>query len=192
MSTTEEIARLKKGLKAAGDVPDPLKKNMLVLGIITEGLKRYHLRPILVGGRAVEFYTLGEYRTFDNDLVCAGVGELESLLEELGFKRIGRHWYFEPTDTAIEIPASHLSGDEKLVKRIKIGKYMVFIIGIEDLIIDRLNACVHWRSELDCDQAAALITTHFNEINWKYVRSRARRSDVKEKLGELVKKIERA
>ncbi|MDI6820413.1 MAG: hypothetical protein QMC89_05880 [Candidatus Hodarchaeaceae archaeon] len=117
MSVAGGIARLRKELEAAKNVPDPLKKNMLVLGIITKGMERHRLRPILVGGRAVEFYTLGEYRTFDNDLVCPGLKELKDLLKAFGFKRIGRHWYFEPTDTAIEIPASALSGDEKLVKR---------------------------------------------------------------------------
>lgn len=192
MSTAIETEQLKKELEAVRNVADPLKRNLLVLGVITKGLRKYRLRPILVGGRAVEFYTLGEYRTFDSDVVCAGTDELANLLTALGFKRIARHWYFEPTDTAIEIPASYISGDIKRVKRIKIGKYVVFIVGIEDLIIDRLNACVHWRSELDCDQAMTLIATHFNEIDWGYTRTRAKKAEVGEKLEELIKKIRKS
>ncbi len=188
MSAADQTRQLKKELETAAKVQDPLKRNLLVLGIITKGLGKYRPRPVLVGGRAVEFYTLGEYRTFDNDLVCRHLEELKILLKELGFERTGRHWYLEKTDTAIETPSTYLSGDEKLVKRVRIGKYVVSVIGIEDLVVDRLNACIHWRSELDCEQATALIATHFDEINWDYLRDRARKSGTKRKLEELVKK----
>lgn len=189
MSAAGGTEWLRKELEAAGKVQDPLKRNLLVLGIITKGLGKYRLRPVLVGGRAVEFYTLGEYRTFDNDLVCRRMEELKSLLKELGFKRTGRHWYLERTDTAIETPSTYLTGDERLVRRVRVGKYVVSVIGIEDLVVDRLNACVHWRSELDCEQAAALVATHSGDIDWKYLRARAGKEGVAAKLEEIVGRV---
>lgn len=50
--------------------------------------------------------------------------------------------------------------------------YVVFILGSEDQIVDRLNARVHWCSELDCDQAATLMAVHLEEIDGGCLRNR--------------------
>ncbi|MGB9849686.1 MAG: hypothetical protein ACPLSY_07660 [Moorellaceae bacterium] len=57
----------------------------------------------MVGGRALEFYTLGGYATKDIDLVVNGREHAKRVLEEMGFlRRPGeRHWYNEDLDLAI-------------------------------------------------------------------------------------------
>ncbi|MGQ9488908.1 MAG: hypothetical protein ACUVRT_13540 [Armatimonadota bacterium] len=50
-------------------------------------------------------------------------------------------------DIAIEIPDTDLAGDPERVVQIDLGEdLVVYCIGIEDLLIDRLNAAVRWRS----------------------------------------------
>jgi len=60
--------QLKKRLQALEQEKDPLKKSLLFLGILTEAIKSEGIKPVLVGGRALEFYTLGGYATKDIDV----------------------------------------------------------------------------------------------------------------------------
>ena len=47
------------------------------------------------------------------------------------------------------------------------------IIGLEDLIIDRLNACKHRKSEVDCEMTELLIARYGPEIDWAYLEKKA-------------------
>jgi hypothetical protein len=58
----------------------------------------------------------------------------------------------------VEVPASSLPGEESPVETVEFeAGLQCTIIGIEDLIIDRLNACKHWQSETDCEMVALLL-----------------------------------
>ena len=59
---------LKKLLKLEG-----WKRKMYFVGILTKALEKFKIRPVVVGGHALEFYTLGGYATGDIDLVCPGL-----------------------------------------------------------------------------------------------------------------------
>lgn len=48
---------------------DKIYRNIALTAVITEALKNINIRPIIVGGQAVEFYTAGGYSTMDVDLV---------------------------------------------------------------------------------------------------------------------------
>jgi hypothetical protein len=48
-------------LEKVKNIADPLKRRLFVLAVITAGLEPYHLRPVLIGGGAVEYYTFGGY-----------------------------------------------------------------------------------------------------------------------------------
>jgi hypothetical protein len=47
------------------------------------------------------------------------------------------------------------------------------IIGVEDLLIDRLNACKHWNSQIDCEMAELLIAHYSKELDWTYLKGKA-------------------
>lgn len=66
---------------------DPLKKALGVLAVLTAALKPLGIKPILVGGRALEFYTLGGYATKDLDLIINGREQAKAVLAEMGFLR---------------------------------------------------------------------------------------------------------
>ena len=45
-----------------------LELQLTVTGVISEAFKEFGVIPVVVGGSAVEFYTLGNYTTRDIDL----------------------------------------------------------------------------------------------------------------------------
>jgi hypothetical protein len=104
--------------------------------------------PVLVGGAAVELYTLGAYTTGDVDLVGSVPPSVARLLKDSGFERHGRHWLHEPAQIFVEFPGSVLDPEEKAL-RIELAGQEVRIISAEDLLIDRLGSWEYWRSSVD-------------------------------------------
>jgi hypothetical protein len=49
----------------------------------------------------------------------------------------------------------------------------VYVIGIEDIILDRLRACVHWTSSSDCEWGARLLLTHRTKLDLEYMTAKA-------------------
>lgn len=83
-----------KALSKAKSVERGYKRTLYVMSLICNELKRYKIKPVIIGGAAVEFYTRDWYSTLDVDLAI-GANEAEiigKVLEELNFKREGRHW----------------------------------------------------------------------------------------------------
>ena len=78
-----------------------------------------------------------------------------------------------------------LAGSRERVERVAIDEYTVCLIGKEDLLIDRLNACVHWRSEADCLWVKELILLFGEVLDWAYLERRATGEGTLDKLIEL-------
>lgn len=170
-------------------ISPPFKQRLYFVGILTKYLKDEGIRPVVVGGNAVEFYTLGTYATVDIDLVSPGYEIIDKLLKSWGFEKLGRHWLLSEIDLEVEIPASSLGEDEESkILEVEVEGLKVYLIGIEDLIIDRLNAYVHWKSLEDGEWAEQLIKLHFSKIDWLYLESRA----LKEETLKALKKLKRS
>lgn len=183
-SISPEIARLREHLQKAADIAEPFKRRMYALGVISAALAPRGIVPILVGGCAVEFYTLGSYATQDVDVVVSGRDEFDEVLRSLRFsKGTGqRHWYSEELDLAIEAPASVLAGSLERVVAVEVEGFTVHIIGLEDLLMDRLRAFVYWQSAADGEWAARIIALHASEIDWPYLEDQAAREGLTDAL----------
>lgn len=180
------MQELKKRLDRAGEIQDPLDRRMWVLAIITECLVPSGLKPVLVGGAAVEFYTSGGYTTFDMDLIV-DTQALDPVMAELGFAKQGRHWVREDIAMVIEAPGNSLGPESDRVLEVQMDDLRVYVLGIEDLILDRLNAFVHWESKEDGRWAAHLIAENREQIDWDYLRRRAVEDKVDKALDQLEK-----
>ncbi|HOJ93008.1 MAG TPA: DUF6036 family nucleotidyltransferase [Dictyoglomaceae bacterium] len=143
------------------------------------------MRPIIVGENALEFYTLGSYATADIDIVCNEIEEVAKILRDWDFKKIGRHWFNPEIDIAIEIPDEFLAGDYSKVTTVEIEGLTAYIIGIEDLIIDRLNACFYWKSPQDCEWVRELILLYKDEIDWEYLEGKSKEQGIYEALKRI-------
>lgn len=172
-------------------IKEPFKKRLYFVGILTKYLSKKKIRPILVGGNALEFYTLGYYSTSDIDIITEGYEIVGEILENWGFKKIGRHWYNEDLEIAIEIPGSTLDEEAyKNIVEIKIRNLKVFIIGIEDLIIDRLNAYKWWKSLSDKEWAKRLLKIEKFDIDFDYLEKKCKKEDILDVYQEVKKEIE--
>jgi len=96
------------------------------------------------------------------------------VLTEIGFSKRGRYWINENLNLAVEVPVGILAGEDAPLEVVDLGKGLSCrIIGIEDLIIDRLNACKHWKSRIDCEMTELLIKIYSKELDWNYLEKKA-------------------
>lgn len=178
----------KKILKKAEKITDPFKRQLYVIGILTKILEKYNVRPVVVGGFALEFYTTGGYNTGDIDLVFADHDLLSKIMDGLGFEKAGRHWISRELDVFIEAPGANLTkGEQRHLSRVEIDGLYVYLIGVEDLIIDRMNAYVHWKSKDDGYWVKELVSIHKGKLDRKYLNKRCK----EEKTLEAFKKLEK-
>ncbi len=178
-------------LEALSHEPETLGRTLSILALLTKVLTTDGIQPVLVGGKAVELYTRGQHTSFDVDLVLRGRAKTDVRLQQLGFakKRGERHWYHEVLDLAIEIPDDTLVGDMQRLTEIDTSDGSVWVIGVEDMILDRLRACKHWRSTRDCEQAEAILTIHRTDIDLAYVQKQAVADNTDDLWAEILDRV---
>ena len=153
--------------------PEPRRRRLLALGLLTKRLARHGIEPILVGGAALEFYTAGGYATADVDLAMTTSKEVHEAFAALGFEREGRYWHHAELDLLFEAPApAGLPGEDAPRTETEIDGLRIIVIGMEDLLIDRLRAWVHWKSQEDARWARRLAFLYSERIDWRYVLDR--------------------
>jgi hypothetical protein len=157
--------------------PNELKKKMLLLGYVTNSLERKSESVYLVGGQAVETYTAGQFTTGDIDITATDRDTTEEVLKQIGFKKQGMIWLNETVGLAVHIVDSYPKRTEK-TRTFQVGSYTVRVVGIEDLIIDRLSASKFWKSQRDSDQANALFKSFRAQLDLQYLRERAKQDKV--------------
>jgi hypothetical protein len=161
-------------LEALAGEPDPARKRLLALALVADRLRESGLEPILVGGAAVEFYTAGGYTTKDIDLALPHGPETDAAFADLGFTKEGRYWVREDLDLLFEAPApAGLPGETAPRTIAEIEGLTIVILGIEDLVLDRLRAWIHGTSEEDGRWARRLALLHAGSIDWAYLRDKA-------------------
>lgn len=103
-----DLAALRIELKRTADIPDPIEQMLEITGVVDAALRPIDIRPIVVGGLAVAYWTTGLYLTGDIDVVMPHNKEIEQRLAALGFERDGRFWTLPGRDPLFEAPGSTL------------------------------------------------------------------------------------
>ena len=140
--------------------------------------------PILVGGAAVELLTGGAYTTGDLDFVGHVPSGVQAGLLKAGFHRQGRHYIYEEGQIFLEFPGSALAPHERSVT-VSLGRHKVLLVSPEDLLIDRLQAWVHWKSAVDGANACLLFSRQFKALDQRRLRALAEGAGVSEALAKL-------
>lgn len=167
-----EATELRRRVDALDAEPDRMRRRLVALGALTARLAADGIEPILVGGCALEVYTDGGYSTKDVDLALPHSHEVDVAFAELGFEKRGRFWIRPELDLLFEAPApAGLPGETAPRTEIEVDGFRVVILGVEDLLIDRLRAWVHWKSDEDGRWAARLAALYAEELDWSYLRT---------------------
>jgi hypothetical protein len=184
---TQEILKIIKKTES------PLKRQLLMVALLTRLLKMMNKQaPIIIGGCALSYYSREVYFTSDIDLAYADREALDKVLKSIGFKKEGRYWVHEGLKMVIEAPASSLPGQNSPIEVVELGEGLqCSVIGIEDLLIDRLNAYKHWKSEIDGEMVELLIRRYRNDLDWSYLEKKAilPENDTLSEILELKKKV---
>lgn len=82
-------------------------------------------------------------------------------------------------DIPIEIPSDTLEGSKDKVIKLITPEGYCYVIGIDDLILDRLRAAEYWTDARSLEWARYLIYSQFESIDLSYMREVALREDYK-------------
>lgn len=168
-----DAARRRQRFEQLGDEPAPERRRLLALALLADRLAEDSIVPVLVGGAALEFYTAGGYSTKDVDLALPLCAEVDAAFAELGFEKEGRYWYRLDLDLLFEAPApADLPGEDAERTVVEIEGLPITVLGVEDLLLDRLRAWVYWRSDEDGRWATRLAQLYSDEIDWEYLRGK--------------------
>ncbi|WP_456272476.1 hypothetical protein [Bacillus sp. AK031] len=176
------IEDLKVELENIKDKPK-FHKMIEFAALVTEYFSSRGIYPIVVGGLSVEIYTRNDYTTHDIDFVSDGWEQFNELLTELGFIKTQREWYHADAELAVEVPSSHLEGSEDKVIELQLpNNRKLYVIGIEDIIIHRLEGIVEKRypeDDEDYEWAKRMFLIHRDEnIDMAYLIAEAKRTKV--------------
>ncbi len=90
---------------------------------------------------------------------------------------------------AIEAPDERLAGSLDKITTVTVGGKRVYIIGLEDLTVDRLAAAKYWQScEEDFHLAVRLLVLHNQRIDLNYLKEAAQKELVDDILNKALRK----
>jgi hypothetical protein len=161
-----------------------LKRKMLLVGYLSSELAKKGASVFLVGGQAVEAYSGGQFTTGDIDLTTTDDRATAEALTRLGFKKEGMIWLNEKLAIAVHLVGSYPARAEK-ARTVIVGPYRVTVIGVEELILDRLKAAKSWKSGRDLEQASVLYGGHRSTLDLAYLRRRAKEDGVDDLLQKV-------
>lgn len=140
-------------------------------------LKKRGIDTVLVGGAVVAIYSNGAYQSGDLDFVKTSflVTKLEESMNEIGFKKHGRHFlHNECKHIFVEFPGGPPLGigeDNTIVPdEVVVNGTIIKILSPTDCVKDRLATYIHFKAPEGLDQAVLVAknqNVNFSSIqNW--------------------------
>jgi hypothetical protein len=177
-SNAASIAPQAPGKKNITEVPclGKINNKFNILAEICEKLP-IDKKPILVGGSAVEFYTNKPSSSIYVNILADRMA-LMPILIDMNFASRGRWLYTK--DLGIEV-VGESAGSKRVSEVIFDGK-VIRVLSIEDLIIDIFKVGMAWKSQIDIEQAQALIRKYSAEFDRDYILQRMKDENIEPEL----------
>lgn len=133
-------------------------------GLICATLDRHGVTVVLSGGSAVSIYSDNVYRSYDLDFIQTGLArKVDAAMEELGFRREGRHWRHPGTPYLVEFPPGPVQVGDTTVTHFAertTASGTLRILAPTECVMDRLAGFYHWNDPQCLDQAIAVAQRH--------------------------------
>jgi len=157
-------------------------------------LKKRGIDTILVGGAVVSIYSNGLYHSGDLDFVRASlfVTTLEETMNEIGFKKHGRH-YMHPKckHLIVEFPGGPPLGigeDNTIVAdEVEVEGEIIKILSPTDCVKDRLASYIHFDAPECLDQAVLVASLH--DVNLSSIKNWCKNEGSPEAFEVFLKKL---
>jgi len=96
-------------------------------------------------------------------------------------------WLSKDLGVAIQIVGLLPKGSLERTLTIQAGPYIVKVIGVEDLIVDRLVYAKSWKSSGDLEKAKVLYANFKKQIDQNYLKETAKKRGVNDFLAQATK-----
>lgn len=179
---------LKEALRQAVTSDRPHVERMtLAAAIVSKALEDAGMRPMMVGGSAIEFYMPESYATADIDLVVerATRERLAEVFESLGFTRRDRHWVIG--DLYFEVPGLRIDDP---FEEVRIGDFPLRVVRKEIVLAERVIGYRYWKVWSYGAQAMEMIDGFGNDLDERVLRTRLA-ADQAEEAFELLRNLVR-
>lgn len=171
-----------------GDI-DPLTKRIVFTGILTREVEKEGFSPVIGGNYAVELYTSGGYKADTVDLLIP-VDLADSVLSRWSFERGDSGWSNEDIGIAVRSLGEDLGKSElERVNQIDVNGLAVYLLGVEDLIIDKLAEYTRHGESDAILWAQELMEIHINELDLDYLKVCASNDGVMRALQQLIDEL---
>lgn len=168
---------------------DPVNERILIASMVCSLAEKFANEFVVVGGSAVEFYTAASYMTKDIDFIAKDDFQISNIMTSLGFViDEGHTWYHPDTSVIIEFPKPPLLGDINRVTEVKTEYGVTKIIGVEDIILDRLKGREFWQDNNELPEM--MLFSHYDNIDFEYLRKQAKQELVSDVLEKAIADVE--
>ena len=160
------------------------------IAVATE-LKRYDIDVILTGGAVVSIYSTGKYVSKDADFLSSTDHKtIAQVMQNLGFKNVGKDFYHDDANFSVEFPGSQLIIGNSPMKpdgKLERKGFTLLLLSPTQCVMDRLAAFYHWRDRQSLDQA--LLVAQGHPIKIKNVEEWSKSEGEEEKFNEFLDKL---
>ena len=171
-------------------VEDPTKKRMYFAALLGQAAGVAPDDLIVVGGSAIEFYTVGAYTSGDIDIVSPAADRLRGVLRSWSFQREGRVWVHEELGIVVDLVRGPYTWDEGRTQLLETPYGPVRVAALEDLLVKRLVSTKHWERRGDFQHALLLGDLYADRMDWDYVEKMSRQQEVLDMLDSLRSALE--
>lgn len=154
------LTDLRADLLRAAEIANPAERTLEVVAVIGEAAAPLGIRPTIVGGMAVYFWTESDaFTTYDIDVVMSVPDQLADILAQLGFARSadGRHWELEGTDVLLEAPSASLDAGTQVTEVQLASGRTARVLSRVDILLDRLDEFQATGHQLVAQQTLVLL-----------------------------------
>lgn len=127
--------------------------------------------------------------TKDIDFIAKDDFQIAKIMTSLGFSiGEGYTWFHPDISVVVEFPKPPLLGDISRVTEVKTEYGVAEIIGVEDIILDRLKGREFWQDNNELPEM--MIYSHYESIDFVYLRKQAEYELVSDVLEKAIADVE--